>query len=79
MCPNLHFLKKLILCLVVKLNIFIFCVRCKLFFKKDDAFADKGVGTLYIKSLEDTTQLLVRADTSLGEFRFLHRHVLLLA
>ncbi|XP_015929764.1 nuclear pore complex protein Nup50 [Parasteatoda tepidariorum] len=40
--------------------------RCKLFFKKGEGYADKGVGTLYLKSLEGKTQLLVRADTSLG-------------
>lgn len=40
--------------------------RCKLFFKKDGNFTERGVGTLYLKSLDGKTQLLIRADTSLG-------------
>ncbi|KAJ8725122.1 hypothetical protein PYW07_016080 [Mythimna separata] len=42
--------------------------RCKVFVKKDGNFADKGVGTLYIKKVEETGkhQLLVRANTNLG-------------
>lgn len=40
--------------------------RCKLFFKKDDGFVDKGVGVLHLKPLDGKTQLLIRADTSLG-------------
>ncbi|XP_054712462.1 nuclear pore complex protein Nup50-like [Uloborus diversus] len=40
--------------------------RCKLFFKKDETYSDKGVGTLYLKPLDGKTQLLVRADTNLG-------------
>lgn len=46
----------------------VFDKRCKIFVKKDDNFVDKGVGTLYIKKIEgsDKHQLLVRANTSLG-------------
>lgn len=42
--------------------------RCKVFVKVDKEFKDRGVGTLYIKSVEDAekTQVIVRADTSLG-------------
>ncbi|CAH2092149.1 unnamed protein product [Euphydryas editha] len=42
--------------------------KCKIFVKKDGNFIDKGVGTLYIKKIEDNGkhQLLVRANTSLG-------------
>jgi len=42
--------------------------RCKLFYKKDGSFVDKGVGTLFLKPVPDSnkTQLLVRAATSLG-------------
>lgn len=41
--------------------------RCKLFFKKDENYVDKGVGTLFLKRTESNkTQLVVRADTSLG-------------
>ena len=41
--------------------------KCKLFYKKDGSYVEKGVGMLYLKSVEgDRTQLLVRADTNLG-------------
>lgn len=42
--------------------------RCKIFVKKDGNFVDKGVGTLYIKKVEESGkhQLLVRANTNLG-------------
>lgn len=44
-----------------------FLSRCKLFYKKDATFAEKGVGMLHLKKIkEDKTQLVVRADTSLG-------------
>lgn len=43
-----------------------FC-RCKLFYKKDGEFKEKGVGTLHLKMVaESKLQLLVRADTNLG-------------
>ncbi|XP_063704848.1 nuclear pore complex protein Nup50 [Culicoides brevitarsis] len=46
----------------------IYSKRCKVFVKVDKEFKDRGVGTLYIKSVEDgaKTQVIVRADTSLG-------------
>lgn len=42
--------------------------KCKLFYKKDGVFTDKGVGTLFLKTAGDTnkTQLIVRAATNLG-------------
>nr|XP_019594796.1 PREDICTED: nuclear pore complex protein Nup50 isoform X2 [Rhinolophus sinicus] len=41
--------------------------KCKLFYKKDNEFKEKGVGTLHLKpTANQKTQLLVRADTSLG-------------
>ncbi|CAB3228524.1 unnamed protein product [Arctia plantaginis] len=42
--------------------------KCKIFVKKENNFVDKGVGTLYIKKIEETGkhQLLVRANTNLG-------------
>ncbi|XP_030387458.1 nuclear pore complex protein Nup50 [Scaptodrosophila lebanonensis] len=42
--------------------------RCKVFVKKDNDFVDRGVGTLYLKPVKDSvkTQMLVRADTNLG-------------
>lgn len=46
----------------------IFSQRCKVFVKNDGNFADRGVGTLYLKPVKDSkkVQLLVRADTNLG-------------
>lgn len=41
--------------------------RCKVFIKKDAVFTDRGVGTLFLKPTPNNkTQLLIRADTSLG-------------
>ena len=42
--------------------------RCKLFYKKGKEFADKGLGMMHLKPVEGTkkTQILVRAETSLG-------------
>ncbi|XP_071407592.1 nuclear pore complex protein Nup50 [Pithys albifrons albifrons] len=41
--------------------------KCKLFYKKDNEFKEKGVGTLHLKPAGNKkTQLLVRADTNLG-------------
>ncbi|XP_051544714.1 nuclear pore complex protein Nup50-like [Myxocyprinus asiaticus] len=41
--------------------------KCKLFYKKDSEFKEKGVGTLHLKIVsENKLQLLVRADTNLG-------------
>uniref|UniRef100_G3RM91 Nuclear pore complex protein Nup50 n=1 Tax=Gorilla gorilla gorilla TaxID=9595 RepID=G3RM91_GORGO len=43
------------------------CVGCKLFYKKDNEFKEKGIGTLHLKpTANQKTQLLVRADTNLG-------------
>lgn len=46
----------------------IFKMRCKVFVKKDDSYADKGVGNLFLKPVpdKDKIQLIVRADTNLG-------------
>eukprot|EP00092_Neocalanus_flemingeri_P046535 GFUD01052367.1.p1 GENE.GFUD01052367.1~~GFUD01052367.1.p1 ORF type:complete len:756 (-),score=250.97 GFUD01052367.1:87-2354(-) len=41
--------------------------KCKLFYKKDGNYVEKGVGMLYLKTVEGgKIQLLVRADTNLG-------------
>lgn len=41
--------------------------KCKVFYKKDNEFKEKGVGTLHLKpAANQKTQLLVRADTNLG-------------
>lgn len=46
----------------------VFDKKCKVFVKKDGNFVDKGVGTLYVKKIEESGkhQLLVRANTNLG-------------
>ncbi|KAI3366394.1 hypothetical protein L3Q82_000451 [Scortum barcoo] len=41
--------------------------KCKLFYKKDAEFKEKGVGTLHLKQTDDgKTQMIIRADTNLG-------------
>ncbi|TSK13196.1 Nuclear pore complex protein Nup50 [Bagarius yarrelli] len=41
--------------------------KCKLFYKKENEFKEKGVGTLHLKWVSDgKLQLLIRADTNLG-------------
>jgi len=40
--------------------------RCKLFYKVGSDWKDYGVGNIFLKPCEEKTQLLVRADTSLG-------------
>ncbi|XP_068163052.1 nuclear pore complex protein Nup50 [Antennarius striatus] len=41
--------------------------KCKLFYKKDSEFKEKGVGTLHLKLTEGgKTQMIIRADTNLG-------------
>ena len=44
----------------------IFSKRCKLFVKVDGNFSDRGVGTLHIEKVDSKIQVLVRADTNLG-------------
>ncbi|XP_072408446.1 nuclear pore complex protein Nup50 isoform X1 [Chiloscyllium punctatum] len=45
----------------------IFSKKCKLFYKKDGDFKEKGIGTIHLKPVTDQKiQLLVRADTNLG-------------
>lgn len=42
-------------------------LRCKVFVKKEKNYTERGVGTLFIKKVgEDKHQLLVRAETVLG-------------
>ncbi|KAL6116546.1 nup50 [Pungitius sinensis] len=41
--------------------------KCKLFYKKDSEFKEKGVGTIHLKHTEDAkVQMIIRADTNLG-------------
>ncbi|KAH8336733.1 hypothetical protein KR059_001842 [Drosophila kikkawai] len=46
----------------------IYSKRCKVYIKKDSEYVDRGIGTLYLKPIIDSekTQLVVRADTNLG-------------
>ncbi|VDD74002.1 unnamed protein product [Mesocestoides corti] len=45
----------------------VFTIRCKLFYKKSDQWTERGLGNLHIiPSGDDKFQLLVRADTNLG-------------
>ncbi|KAH9502716.1 Nuclear pore complex protein Nup50 [Bulinus truncatus] len=45
----------------------LFSIRCKLFHQSDGKWVDRGVGNLHLKPVEEEkTQLLVRADTNLG-------------
>lgn len=61
------------LCSVVTLPI-----RCKLFYKKESEFKEKGVGTLHLKMVaEGKLQLLIRADTNLGKDTLTHTHTLI--
>lgn len=47
---------------------FLVSIRCKLFYKKESEFKEKGVGTLHLKrTAEGKTQMIVRADTNLGK------------
>ncbi|PIK53783.1 nucleoporin 50kDa [Apostichopus japonicus] len=48
----------------------IFSIRSKLYYKKDGAYKERGVGMLHIKKLEKAGQLMLRADTSLGNIIF---------
>eukprot|EP00093_Oithona_nana_P010240 10240.XXX_457724_460464_1 [CDS] Oithona nana genome sequencing. len=41
-------------------------VRCKLFYKKDKEFKEKGLGMLHLKKVDKKTQMVVRAETNLG-------------
>ncbi|XP_034382620.1 nuclear pore complex protein Nup50 [Cyclopterus lumpus] len=42
--------------------------KCKLFYKKDSEFKEKGVGTLHLKETGDgKVQMIIRADTNLGK------------
>lgn len=44
----------------------IYSKRCKVFVKKEASFQERGVGMLYLKPVGEKTQLIVRANTSLG-------------
>merc|ERR1711874_82915 len=51
----------------VEENDALYSKKCKLFYKKDTKYIEKGLGMLYLKPVDgNKTQLLVRADTNLG-------------
>ncbi|EDS42536.1 nucleoporin [Culex quinquefasciatus] len=45
----------------------IFSKRFKLFVKTDGNYSDRDIGTLHIKKVDGKVQILVRADTSIGQ------------
>ena len=49
--------------------------RCKLFYKKDEGWAERGVGNLFLKPCGEKTQLLIRADTSIGNLGYVQLFV----
>ncbi|BES99359.1 nucleoporin 50kDa [Nesidiocoris tenuis] len=52
---------------LVKEDDAVFSQRVKVFVKKDkEDYTERGVGTLYVKPVNDKFQVVVRADTSLG-------------
>ncbi|XP_072171772.1 nuclear pore complex protein Nup50-like [Diadema setosum] len=44
----------------------LFSTRCKVFYKKDGDFKERGVGMLHVKDNGGSGQILIRADTTLG-------------
>uniref|UniRef100_T1IXV9 RanBD1 domain-containing protein n=1 Tax=Strigamia maritima TaxID=126957 RepID=T1IXV9_STRMM len=40
--------------------------KCKLFYKYEGSFIEKGLGLLHLKKLDGKLQLVIRADTNLG-------------
>ncbi|XP_029651217.1 nuclear pore complex protein Nup50 [Octopus sinensis] len=44
----------------------VYSKRCKLFYEKDKNWIDKGIGNLHVKPFQDKAQLIIRADTNLG-------------
>lgn len=48
----------------------VFSIRSKLYYKKDGNFKERGVGMLHLKKQEKSGQLILRADTSLGNIIF---------
>ncbi|XP_062566210.1 transforming growth factor-beta receptor-associated protein 1-like [Saccostrea cucullata] len=44
----------------------LYSVKCKLFYQRDGKWNEKGVGFLHLKKADDKAQLVVRADTNLG-------------
>lgn len=46
----------------------VFSKRCKVYFKVDENFQERGIGTIFVKPVKDSQkhQMIVRADTSLG-------------
>ena len=51
-----------------RLKISILFFRCKLFYKKEKEFKEKGLGMLHLKKVDggNKTQMIVRAETNLG-------------
>lgn len=45
----------------------VYSKRCKLFYKNDGTYKEKGVGTLYLKPIGGSVQLLIRGETVVGK------------
>lgn len=55
---------------VVPIRKIVAIFRCKLFYKKEQSYSEKGVGTLHLKPTDDgRVQLIIRAGTALGIVR----------
>ncbi|CAH1786397.1 unnamed protein product [Owenia fusiformis] len=44
----------------------VYTKRCKLFYQKEGKWTEKGVGNMFLKPVDGKTQLIIRADTNLG-------------
>jgi len=45
----------------------VYVKKCKLFYKKDDAYIERGLGKVYLKQTEEEKlQVVIRAETTLG-------------
>lgn len=44
----------------------VYSIKCKLFYQKAGTWTERGVGYLHLKPSDDKLQLVVRADTTLG-------------
>merc|ERR1719323_3061218 len=45
----------------------VYSKKCKLYYKKDDAYVERGLGNIHLKMTEEKKlQLIIRAGTSLG-------------
>jgi len=49
----------------------IYTKKCKLFYKKGEAYVERGLGNIHLKKTDDSKlQVIIRADTTLGNILF---------